>query len=97
MAQKFLFQKYNGWAYEDEARVWVSRDMPDSDGKYYADFARNRLTLREVFLGHRCCEEAGSVVALVASLPQSVAIVKTRLSYTDFSVVEENRQWSKRL
>jgi len=91
-AQQFLFTKFADWKHEEEVRVWTSRNV-EENGVYFANFDedKNNLTLREVIVGHRCCTERGSILALLSSYSQPVSVIKARLSYDSFRVVvDEN-------
>lgn len=85
--QQILFTKFAGWEYEDEVRLYATRDE-EENGLYFADFGEN-LRLREVIVGHRCCVERGEILAALTSYPEPVDIRKARLSFTSFEVVED--------
>jgi len=87
VAHQMLFTKYSGWAYEKEVRVYTER-VQDENGLYFAEFGEN-LRLREVRAGHRCCIERGEISAALESYPESVALIRTRLSHTSFEVEED--------
>ncbi len=92
IAQQFLYTKFADWKYEEEVRVYTSRDV-EENGNYFANFDEdeNDLTLREVILGHRCCTERGSILALLSSYSEPVSVIKARLSYDSFLVVEDEK------
>ena len=89
-AQQFLYTKSADWEYEEEVRVYTSRDV-EENGNYFANFDEdeNDLTLREVIVGHRCCTERGSILALLSSYSKPVSVIKARLAYDSFLVVKD--------
>ena len=89
--QQILWTKFEGWEYENEARIYATRDEEEG-GIYFKDFGDD-FRLREVILGHRCCVERTEISAALAAYSEPVDVIKARLSYTSFDVVEDAR-WS---
>lgn len=67
VALQWLRTKFVDWKYEDEVRVFASRDQHEG-GNYFASFDKNGVTLREVITGHRCPIERGAPWFQSASL-----------------------------
>jgi hypothetical protein len=84
---KLLWTKFAPWRYEGEVRAFVTREEHE-DGRYFVDFG-DKLKLQQVIVGHRCCVERGEISAAMALYPESVTIIKARLSRSSFNV-EEN-------
>lgn len=96
LAQQYMKQllttKFRDWAYEDEVRVYVGLDHSTAEGGlYFAEFSE-KLQLREIILGARCEVPIAKARELAALFPHKVHVVKARLAFTTFSVVE-NRQF----
>jgi hypothetical protein len=85
--QQILWTKFEAWWYENEVRGYATRDE-EEDGISFKDFDDD-LKLREVIVGHRCCVERSEVLTALASYREPVEIIKARLSYTSFDVVED--------
>lgn len=59
------------------------------NGNYFANFDENNLTLCKVIVGHRCCTERGSILALLSSYSEPVSVIKARPSNDSFLMVED--------
>jgi hypothetical protein len=91
LTQRLLYTKFKEWAYEEEVRVYMSLDSStDQDGLYFADFGPN-LSLREVILGPRCEVPIAAVRSLVTQAIPTVSVIKARLAFKSFSVVQDRR------
>jgi hypothetical protein len=84
---KLLWTKFAPWSYEAEIRAFVTREEQE-DGRYFFHFG-DKLKLREVIVGHRCCIERGDISAAMAAYLEPIPIIKARLARTSFKV-EEN-------
>jgi hypothetical protein len=84
---KLLWTKFAGWRHEDEVRAFMTRE--EEKNRHYFIHFDDRLKLREIIVGHRCCIERGEISAAMASYSEPVPIIKARLSRTSFNV-EEN-------
>jgi hypothetical protein len=93
--QQILWTKFEGWQYENEVRIYATRDEEEG-GIYFKDFGDD-FKLREVILGHRCCVERTEISAALASYPEPVDVIKACLSYTSFDVVEDVRWFAPEL
>jgi|SRR6185312_15311072 len=90
--KKLLSTKFKDWAYEDEVRVYVELDPRTVEaGLYFADFSE-KMQLREIILGARCEVPISKARELAGLFPHKVHVIKSRLAFTKFSVVE-NRQF----
>jgi hypothetical protein len=89
VANKLLGTKYDGWSYEKEIRVHVTREeKDDSCGQYFSDFNPQCL-LREIILGSRCQTEINEIENALKDYPDrsAIKIIKARASSTSFKVV----------
>jgi hypothetical protein len=83
-----LRTKFIDWKYEDEMRVFVQLDHKTIEsGLYFYPFSEN-LTLREVVLGPRCDLPINSIRSLVANFGPEVFVIKSRIAFTKFKVLE---------
>lgn len=90
--KQMLTTKFRDWAYEDEVRVYVGLDHSTAEGGlYFAEFSE-KLQLREIILGARCEVPIAKARELASLFSYKVHVVKARLAFTKFSVVE-NRQF----
>ncbi len=88
-AIKLLSTKYQGWSYENEIRSFLDLDEKDKrNGLYFADFS-DGIKLKEVLVGPECKVKKKEIMARLHGYP-SVRVIKTRLAFTKFSVVENN-------
>jgi hypothetical protein len=88
---QFFRTKFEDWRYENEVRAFVGLDHSTVEaGLYFTDFT-DQLQLREVIVGPRCDIPLQRVVDLVASFSAPVHVVKARIAFTKFSVVEDRR------
>ncbi len=86
--------KFFDWHYEDEVRVFVDlEDRVAEAGMYFRPFSKG-LILREVILGPRCELPVGTVRKLVANFDPPVTVLKARIAFTRFEVLE-NRKASR--
>jgi hypothetical protein len=85
--KKLLATKFKHWEYKDEVRAFVGLDEIDSTGFYFKDFSEDTV-LKEVILGVRCKTSKGQIKRLVSSYASSTRIVKARLAFHTFRVVE---------
>lgn len=86
--EQMLYTKYDAWSYEQEARIWVNR-MEADDGLYFAEIDDKDLTLCQVILGARCNVERSVIEEATKTYKTPVEILKARLSWTSFDVVED--------
>lgn len=83
-----LFTKFIGWSYEDEWRTWARLEEADKKtGLYFREFDDN-LQLREVIVGPLSDISKATIEKLVTGYGRKIYIVKGRLAYQSFSVVE---------
>lgn len=94
-AQKLLYTKYKDWKYEDEHRVYT--DLKDKDattGLYFAEFS-DGLMLREVIAGPACSASESKILEAVRD-GATAKLLRARLAFNSFSVVEDRRGFGKR-
>jgi hypothetical protein len=90
-----LRTKFIDWKYEDEMRVFVQLDHKTIEsGLYFYPFSED-LTLREVILGPRCELPIHTIRSLVANFDPQVFVIKSRVAFTKFKVLE-NRVATRR-
>ena len=82
-ANRILFTKYAHWQYEDEIRVWASLDEK-SDDHYFKEFDDD-LRLQEVIVGPGTRFQNAGYFRLL----ESVKLVKARLAFDAFKVVQD--------
>lgn len=96
LLQRLRFTKFEGWRYEDEVRMFFQLDQLQSQsGLYFANFSED-MQLREVVLGPRCDLPISSVRDLVHSYGSPVHVLKARIAYTKFAVVENRAYHAKK-
>lgn len=88
MMSRLFRTKFFDWKYEDEMRIFVKLDHTTCEaGLYFYDFCDD-LQLREVILGPRCEIPIDRVRALVSSYSPSVSVIKSRIAFGSFDVIE---------
>lgn len=86
--KRLLLTKFSDWKYENEMRLFVDLDHKTVEsGKYFYPFSEN-LELREVILGPRCELPIERVRNIVADFEQPVTVIKSRIAFTRFEVIE---------
>lgn len=87
--ESMLHTKYAHWSYEEETRTFVDLDpATEESGRYFFPFGSD-LVLREVILGPLCEIPIDSVRTLVDRTYESVYVMKSRLAFQTFTVVED--------
>lgn len=81
--------KYSNWRYEREMRLFVDLERKPVESKNYFVPFSSRLQLRQVILGPRCQVDISAVRTLVARFHPTVEVLKARLAFTDFRVLED--------
>lgn len=85
---RLLTTKYRDWKYEDEVRVVAALNMVDTEtGYYFADFGDD-LRLKAIVLGPRFEGGVRDIVDVCGRSYSGVRVVKARLAFRKFSVVE---------
>lgn len=87
---KWLTSKYVVWRYENESRVFLDLDEPDSlePNLYFSYFGPETIDLREVILGVRCPTTITQVEDILATNGYtSVKVIKAQLSSIKYEVV----------
>ena len=81
--------KFYDWRYEREVRVYSRLDLVDVDtGFYFCDFS-DEMQLRDVFVGPLCTETEDTIRSHIQPEDAMVKIVRTRLAFKTFDVVEQ--------
>jgi hypothetical protein len=91
--KKLLFTKFDGWKYEQEIRCFARREIEEND-LYFFPFG-DKLRLREVIIGHRCCTERSEISAALARYSEPVEIFVAYLSNGGFKVLKNAGDISK--
>ncbi len=88
VVHQLLRTKFADWKYEDEMRLFVdlNHDTIES-GCYFYSFSDN-LVLRDIILGPRCEIPIVGVRNLVANFGSPVRVLKSRIAFGSFRVVE---------
>lgn len=88
LMDQLLRTKFHDWKYEDEVRIFVELDHETREsGLYFHDFTED-FQLREVILGPRCELPIASIRAVVAGFAPEVTVLKSRIAFSSFQVVE---------
>lgn len=85
-ADELLFTKYRDWHYEEELRNWFKLDERE-DGYYFYPFD-DFVQLREVIAGPLCTTPKEEIDDALKTYSDTIAIVKARLAFRTFRVVE---------
>jgi len=80
--------KYRHWAYEQEVRLISELNEADASGLYFVDFSE-KVTLREVIVGHRANVSRHDVADALGALAASVTARSARLSFQSYRVVTQ--------
>ena len=95
LMSRLLRTKFFDWKYEEEYRLFVELDIDlREEGLFFADFDDD-LVLREVILGPRCSLPIDRVRSLVREYDPAVEVIKARIAFSTFRVVE-NRYASRK-
>jgi hypothetical protein len=90
MLQLFC-QKFEDWSYESEYRGWASLDEKDKEtGLYFINFSDN-LRLKKVIIGPRNSAKPQDIKDLIGTSFRGVKIIKSRLAFNSYRVVENKR------
>jgi len=85
---ELLRTKFSDWKYEDEMRLFTRLDHDTVEsGLYFYSFSKD-LVLREVILGPRCELPIEGVRQIVADFAPPVVVLKSRIAFTRFEVLE---------
>lgn len=88
LMNQLLRTKFYDWKYEKEVRIFVELDHDTREsGLYFYDFSKD-FQLREVVLGPRCELPIASIRAVVAGFAPEVTVLKSRIAFSTFRVVE---------
>ncbi len=88
LMNRLLRTKFQDWKYEDEMRIFVELDHETREsGLYFYEFSSD-FQLREVILGPKCELPLESVRVLVSGIKPSVTVLKSRIAFSSFRVVQ---------
>jgi hypothetical protein len=91
--ETLLFTKYWDWSYEQERRGWCPLDVRDpASALFFRDFD-HQMQLREVIAGPLCTTPEAIIKTALRDY-QGVAVFKSRLAFTKFQVVENQKGFS---
>lgn len=89
LLDELRFTKFDGWSYENEFRMIVNlHNLASQSGLFFLPFSKD-LILREVILGPRCDLPIEAIRKLIEPLESQVKVVKARIAYKKFAVVED--------
>jgi hypothetical protein len=92
LANKMLFMKYDHWRYEDEIRMWSS--LEEKSGHFYFMKFGPMLRLAEVIVGAKSSVTERKILQTLNIQNSDVRILKARLAYNAFRVVEDENGFS---
>jgi hypothetical protein len=88
---QLLCQKFEDWCYESEYRGWANLDEKDNETElYFSNFSKN-LRLRKIIIGPRNSAKPKDIKDLIGASIRGVKIIKSRLAFKSYSVVENKR------
>ncbi len=83
--------KFKDWKYENEVRLFVELEENRKESGIYFEPFTNRIQLREVILGPRCKLSVDSIRELVKNFKPKVNVIKSRIAFTKFEVLENKK------
>jgi hypothetical protein len=90
-ADELLYTKYRDWRYERELRSWFElKDRDPASGLYFYDL-NEQIRLREVIVGPLCRVTKARILTALGGYETKVRIVKGRLAFKTFRVVQDQR------
>lgn len=84
--EELLSTKFQDWQYEEELRNWFKLDERE-DGHYFYPFD-GLVRLREVIAGPLCAVPKSRIDEALKGTAESVSVIKARLAFKTFRVVE---------
>lgn len=82
--------KFAHWSYEEEVRVFLAlKEKGDSDF-YWCPF-NEKIQLREVIVGPKSDITRAEVVSALDDQLQNISLIKTRLAFQSYRVVQQRR------
>jgi len=89
LLDRLRYTKFDGWKYEDEVRRFVDlRTLKPQGGLYFLPFS-DELVPREVILGSRSALPIETVREFVQSFSPPIRVMRSRIAFTKFAVVED--------
>ena len=94
--KRLRYTKFKDWWYEDEVRQFFQLGgLSSESGLYFVPFGPE-LELREIIIGPRSEVPIHSIRSMIKDLRPKVFVIKSRIAYTKFGVVENRRYREKR-
>jgi hypothetical protein len=85
---QLMATKFSHWSYEDEYRLFCSRQSPDSDGHYYVNFS-DSLKLVKVLVGAKATVTRSELSTALGDLSSNVETIKVRPAFRSFRIVKQ--------
>jgi hypothetical protein len=92
IVSRFLFTKYSHWRYEAEERSFVSLERCHFENNLYFTKFSDELQLVEVFVGAESSSSRADVRESLGDLASEVNVMKTRLAFKTFRVVQQRNK-----
>jgi hypothetical protein len=90
-SDQLLWTKFIDWQYEQELRSYMTLESRDPlTHLYFCDFGGN-LQLREVIVGPLCDTSRVTIEKALGSGSDRVSIIKSRLAFNSFDIVENKK------
>jgi len=86
--ERLLRVKFRDWKYEEEVRLTLELDHRSVESGMFFEPFSGKLQLKEVILGPKCEIPISSVRELVEGDTPKVFVVKSRIAFSKFGVVE---------
>ena len=90
LIDQLLYTKFAHWSYEDEYRLFTSKESQDSDGNYYVGFS-DSLRLRKVLVGACSAVTRAEINSALGDLVSHVEAFKVRLAFKNFRIVRQRK------
>jgi hypothetical protein len=90
LIDQLLYTKFAHWSYEDEYRLFTSKESQDPDGYFYADFSEN-MKLKKVLVGACSTLTRSDLSSALGSLAKDIDAFKVRLAFRDFRIVKQRK------
>lgn len=87
---QLLYTKFAHWSYEDEYRLFTSKESRDPDGHFYANFS-DSLKLKKVLVGVCSDLTRADLNNALGNLAGDVEAFKVRLAFRDFRIVKQRK------
>jgi hypothetical protein len=92
--EQLNFTKYRDWSYEEELRGWFRLEERDTSTGHYFYTLDEKIQLCEVIAGPLCDTPKATIDAALKGYVDHIRVVKARLAFTTFQVVENQQGFS---